>query len=195
MMRKFSCALWLTGSLVGCSTDPVEAPYYAELSEFEDVKVSWESCDIDIQTGELTNPNCRPSNPVVLRLQAHVYNPATMVPLNNVRVRWSSGWGEVYLLPPEVLQQVEYPSGDQEGGTEWGEVADQNNEVWAEFSGRFAGDYRPVYHEGYTDDGGTSSVWAWVQSMPVDETGKAMETSISVAIAPMVRIINLQTSQ
>ena len=172
--------------LPACSTGPIDATFNYELVEFEDLAVPWTGCTIDQQTGQQTNPNCELSDPVIFRLDARVRDTNTEIPGNNIRVWFTSPYNDIYLLPQEVLEAINVPSGG-----DWDQVIDRG-EVWAEFSGRFDGNYRPNYHEGWTDRRGVASVWVWVNSMPLDETGIALQSELHVSIASDVAIMRLQ---
>ncbi len=168
-----------------CSTGPVDATFRHELVAFEDIKISWQGCALDTETGAQTVPNCQNSSPVILRLDARVRDTETDLPVNNVRVWFNSGYELIYLLPQEVLEAIEVPI--TEG---WDEVLGRG-EVWAEFAGTFEGDYRPTYHETSTDQNGLATVWLYIQEMPRGPAGIAVEGSVMVSIASDVQILKL----
>lgn len=192
-MRPTTAASMLFAALAGCSSAPVEAPYYARLVVPEEVSVSWIGCELDTDTGLPTNPQCENSPPIAIRTSVRVINDADDVPMNNVRVYFNSGFSNIYLLPQEVMLAVETP--DEAGGDgadEWGNVSE---EVWAEFASQYAGDYRPTYHEGFTDSVGNAMVWLWIDEMPRDTSGKAVETEIGVSIASEAKVIKLTPAE
>ncbi|MCO4770332.1 MAG: hypothetical protein KDA24_09910 [Deltaproteobacteria bacterium] len=172
--------------LPACSTGPVDATFQYEIIDFEDVQVPWVGCTIDPTTGQLTNPSCQPSPPVIFRLDARVRNEDSEIPANNIRTWFTSTYSDIYLLPQEVLEAINIPSGG-----DWDTVTNRG-EIWAEFSGRFDGNYRPTYHEGWTDKRGMASVWVFVNSMPTDESGGVIESAIQIGIASDSAFIRLQ---
>lgn len=183
----FALALTLF-ALPACSTGPVDATASMEIVQFEDLKVAWQGCSLDAETGEQENPNCRNSNPLIVRVDARVRDIDTELPVNNVRVWFNSTYELIYLLPQEVLEAIEVPV--TEG---WDEVL-ARGEVWAEFAGTFEGDYRPTYHESWTDSNGMASVWLYIQEMPRNETGRSVESSIAISIATDVQYLKLAPS-
>ncbi len=170
---------------VACDAGPWDAPPNSEIVDIEDIQVSWTGCSIDQTTGELQNPGCEQSPPVIFRLDALVRNETTLSPLNNIRIWYTSGYKNIYLLPQEVLEAVTTPESPR-----WADVAG-DGEIFAEFAGTFEGDYRPTYYEGWTDNQGVSTVWIWIDSMPLDETGKAKESGIIVSIGAETEIVSL----
>ena len=179
--------------LSGCVSAPVDAPYYARILEWEeDLEVPWVGCRRAQDTGELQNPNCTESDPVIIRLDARVYDDRTLLPMNNVRIWFTSPHREIYLLPQEVLEAIELPTDPDSG---WTTATQDQQELWAEFAGTFEDDYRPTYHEGYTDRSGMATVWIYVERMPIDEQGQALETQITVSIASHTQVVALKTSE
>jgi hypothetical protein len=174
--------------LPACSTGPIDATFNYELTEFEDLTIPWRGCQIDATTGLQQNPNCAVSDPVIFRLDARVRDANSLVPANNIRTWFTSPYNDIYLFPQEVLEAIQVPSGG-----DWDQVIDRG-EIWAEFSGRFDGNYRPNYHEGWTDRRGVASVWVWVNSMPRQETGAATQTELHVSIASDTAIVRLQSA-
>ncbi len=194
MIRLLACAGFTAlFVLSGCVSAPVDAPYYARIQEFEDTEVPWIGCRRDQNTGELQNPNCLVSDPVIFRLDARVYDTRSLLPMNNVRIWFSSPFNRIYLLPQEVLEAIELPPDDPDSG--WTSATQDQQELWAEFAGTFEDDYRPTYHEGYTDGSGNATVWIYVESMPIDEQGQAVETAISVGIASHTTIATLTSAE
>ncbi|GEM_PF-1629571 len=194
MTRLFAFAGFTTlFVLSGCVSAPVDAPYYARIGEFEDTEVPWVGCRLDQNTGELENPNCLPSDPVILRMDARVYDDRNNLPMNNVRIWFTSPYNRIYLLPQEVLEAIELPPDDPDSG--WTTATQDQQELWAEFAGTFEDDYRPTYHEGYTDGNGVATVWIFVEAMPTDVQGQAVETNIGVGIASHNVAATLATSE
>lgn len=192
MMRTALASLLVLAGAAGCSTEPVEAPYYSDLLVPEEIGISWFGCEIEVETGLPTNPFCENSDPVVVRLTVRVIEEESEIPMNNIRVYFNSGFSSIYLLPTEVLRAVEVPSDGDDGEDEWGRVSE---EVWAEFAAQYAGDYRPTYHEGFTDSSGNAEVWLWVDEMPRDSTGKAVEAEIGVSTAADFQVISLTPAE
>lgn len=172
--------------LPACSTGPVDATFNYELMDMEDLIVPWVGCQIDQTTGQQLNPNCQVSDPVIFRLDARVRDTDTQTPGNNIRVWFTSTYGDIYLLPQEVLEAINVPSGG-----DWDTVIDRG-EIWAEFSGRFDGNYRPTYHEGWTDSRGVASVWVFVNTMATNEQGGVIQSQIQVNIASDSNSVLLQ---
>ena len=189
MIAKKLILLGAAVALPACSSGPVDATYNLELVPFEDLQMPWTGCEVDSETGELNNPNCRVSDPVIFRLDARVRDGDTLVPANNIRVWFTSPFNQIFLLPQEVLEAIEVPTTER-----WNDVLDRG-EIWAEFSGNYEGDYRPTYHETWTDRRGMASVWVWVDSMPVDATGKALAADLQVSIASDIEVLKMATAQ
>ena len=167
-------------ALSGCNAGPWDAPPGRILDDEEDFKVSWFGCQIDPLTFQPLDPNCdldQPSPPVIIPFSIGVTDEETTTPVNNIWVRVSSGFKDVYLLPQEVIEAVALPDTEN-----WQDVA-ASGEVWAEFSGSFEGDYRPTFVETWTDNNGQVDFWIWVDKMPVDPvSGQAVETSVLIDI-------------
>jgi hypothetical protein len=194
MIRLLACTGFATLLLLGgCVSAPVDAPYYARIAEFEDTEVPWQGCRRDQNTGELQNPNCLQSNPVIFRMDARVFDARTELPMNNVRIWFTSPFNRIYLLPQEVLEAIELPESNPDSG--WTVATEDQQELWAEFAGTFEDDYRPTYHEGYTDNNGTATVWVFVEEMPLNEQGLALETGIGVGIASMTTLAPLKATE
>ena len=186
---KFAAAL--LSSLVavvflsGCYAGPWDAPPFAVIQDTEDLNVSWSGCRLNQTDGLPTNPLCEPSPPVILRFDARVEDERTGDPLNNVRSWFTSGYSKIYLLPQEVLEAVDVPETDR-----W-EALVAEGEIFAEFSEGFDGDYKPTYHETWTDSIGVASVWIFVEEMPTDDTGTAKESGIIVSIGADTQVVKL----
>jgi len=178
----------LLGFLLGCDAGPWDAPPYAEISEIEDINVSWTSCRLDPLTGLPQTPGCEPDPPVILPLNIMVRDARYSSPLNNVKIWYSSGYHKIYLLPQEVLEAVELPETDR-----WAYLAERGD-VFAEFSGAFDGDYKPTFYEGWTDANGLSSVWVYIEEMPTDDTGQARESGILISIGVDTLTVKLGVS-
>ena len=151
MSRYFALmtAVLSLGFLMACDPGPWDAPPFAEIDDIEDIQVPWTACRIDPLTGNTSTPGCENDPPVILPLNVLVRNARTQEPLNNVRIWYASGYHLIYLLPQEVLEAVDLP------GTERWEYLEERGDVFAEFSGSFDGDYRPTYHEGWTNSNDT----------------------------------------
>ena len=175
--------------LAGCDNGPWEAPYGSVLEEIDSVQVAWFGCQIDPTTGEAMNPTCdleNPSPPVILPLTALVYDEELEVPVNNVWVRVTSGYRDIYILPQEVIEAIALPDTDN-----WSDIA-QTEEVWAEFSGTWEGEYKPTFLETWTDNNGQADFWVWVERMPLDPaSGQAKQTSIMVDIGVDFMVIDM----
>jgi len=184
------CGLALCVAVTSCANGPWPAPPGAEIGELVDIKVAWFACQVDPLTGIPLNENCdieQPSPPVIFPLTIYVQDGNTEDPINNIWVEVTSGFHDVYLLPQEVIEAVIYPDTDR-----WQDVAG-SDEIWAQFSGSFEGDYKPTYLQTYTDNNGLAKLWVWVQRMPVDsQSGQAKESSILVDIGVDSAVINLQ---
>ena len=172
--------------LPACATGPVDATYNYEIVEMDDFQLPWTGCLLDQQTGQPLNPECEPSPPVIVRLDARVRDSLTNIPANNVRIWFNSAYSDAYLLPPEVLEAIEIPSGGN-----WDTVTNQG-EVWAEFSGTWDGNYRPTYFEGWTDKNGLASAFLFVNTMPTNPTGQPIQMTVTVSTASDTEIILFQ---
>lgn len=164
----------------GCNAGPWDAPPGSVISDVEDVKVAWFGCVLNPETGEAQSPNCdinQPSPPVIFPYRVAITNEDTELPVNNVWVRASSGFADIYILPQEVIEALALPDTEN-----WNEIA-ESGEVWAQFSGDFEGDYRPTFLETWTDNNGQIDFWVWVQKLPVDpQSGQAKESGIMLDI-------------
>ncbi|MCP4869318.1 MAG: hypothetical protein GY898_11435 [Proteobacteria bacterium] len=192
MKQKLSLLSAVTGCLfvASCANGPWQAPPGTAIGEIEDIKVAWFACPVDPITGAALNPSCnleQPSPPVIFPLTIYLVNEDTESPVNNVWVEITSGFEDVYLLPQEVIEAVIYPDTEN-----WQDVA-TSDEIWAQFSGTFEGDYRPTYLQTYTDQYGMAKLWVWVQRMPIDtQAGTAKESSILIDIGVARTVITLQ---
>ena len=192
MKQKLSllCGLVVCLSVASCANGPWQAPPGTVINEVEDVKVAWFACQIDPLTGQPLDQNCnleQPSPPVIFPLTIYLTNEDTEEPVNNVWVEVTSGFEDIYLLPQEVIEAVIYPDTEN-----WQEVA-ASDEIWAQFSGTFEGDYRPTYLQTSTDNNGLAKLWVWVQRMPVDtQAGQAKESSIMIDIGVQRTIVTMQ---
>ncbi len=190
MSRYFALmtAVLSLGFLMACDPGPWDAPPFAEIDDIEDIQVPWTACRIDPLTGNTSTPGCENDPPVILPLNVLVRNARTQEPLNNVRIWYASGYHLIYLLPQEVLEAVDLP------GTERWEYLEERGDVFAEFSGSFDGDYRPTYHEGWTNSNGISTIWLYVEEMPTDDAGQAKESGIVVSIGVDTVVVKLGTA-
>ncbi len=187
MFSKKLLTLAFAGLLLpACSTGPVDATYNYELAEFEDFQVPWTGCLLDQQTGQPLNPECEVAPPVIMRLDARVRDRNTQIPGNNVRIWFNSTYSDAYLLPQEVLEAINVPS----GGT-WDGVTDRG-EVFAEFSGTWDGNYRPTYYEGWTDKNGLASVFLFINTMPTDPSGQPLQMAVTVSTASDTAVVLFQ---
>lgn len=173
----------------GCDTGPWDAPPGSEIQETEDLRVPWFGCLTDPATGQSQTPDCQDSNPVQIPVTIQVLDGNSSLPLNNIRIAFTSGYGEVLLLPQEVIEALAVP----EGGS-WDQVV-ADGEIWAEFTGTWDGDYRPTYYETWTDNQGLARFWVWVEAMPKDATGTAKDSFILADIGVHQTIIKLTSSQ
>ena len=189
MNAKMLLVLGVAGMLGGCVAGPIDATYNLELAPFEDVAVPWFGCARDTSTGELQNPNCRPSDPVIFRFDARVRDAETQLPQNSIRVWMTSPYSRIFLLPQEVLEAINVPNTEN-----WADVMNRG-EIWAEFSGNYEGDYRPTYLETWTDNRGLATVWVWIDEMPLNASGQATAAEIQVSIASDTELLKLTAGQ
>lgn len=184
------CSVLAVILLAGCDSGPWEAPPGTMIQEIDSFQVSWFGCQLDPLTGESLSPGCdieQPSPPVVFPMTINLYNEESGVPVNNVWVRVSSGFHDIYLLPQEVIEAIALPDTDN-----WSDIAN-TDEVWAEFSGTWEGDYKPTFVETWTDNYGQAEVWVWIQKMPLDPaSGQAKQSSIMIDIGVDLMVIELQ---
>ncbi|MEE2829300.1 MAG: hypothetical protein VX498_08940 [Myxococcota bacterium] len=191
-MRQYATSLIALSLLVvssACDTGPWDAPPGSEIAEVEDIEVSWFGCLLDPVTGAQQNPNCEISPPVQIPVTVLVQNATTLVPLNNIRITFTSGFTDVYLLPQEVIEAIALPDTES-----WAAIM-SNGEIWAEFSGQWEGDYRPTYYETWTDNNGLAEFWVWVERMPQDPTGLPKETFVRADIGVHHTFISLTSAQ
>jgi hypothetical protein len=160
-------------ALTGCATGPFDAPPTAQFSEVLDVQVPWFGCPVDQATG-LVDPNCVPSDPVIFPLSIYVTDSDTELPVNNIRVTFTSLWNDIYVMPQSIIEAVVIPD------TESWSTLQSGGEVFAEFSGDYEGDYKPTFHDTWTDSAGRARTWVFVETMPVNVTGQPSEASILV---------------
>ncbi len=174
-------------ALTGCATGPFDAPPGAEFSDVDDLQIPWFGCLIDIQTG-LPNPNCRNSDPVVFPLSVWVTDSVSTLPINNVRVTFTSFWSGIYVMPQSVIEAVSLPE------TEGWSTLSGGGEVFAEFSGEYEGGYEPTYHDTWTDSTGRARTWVVIETMPQDATGMVTQSGILVDMGVESFVVNLQAS-
>ena len=176
--------------LAGCDNGPWDAPPNAKIQEVDAFQVSWFGCQTDPITGEPLNENCdleQPSPPVIFPLTLSVYDEETGTPINNVWMRVTSGFQDIYLLPQEVIEAIALPDTEN-----WSDIG-ASEEVWAQFSGTWEGDYKPTFLETWTDNNGQADLWVWIQRMPLDPaSGQAKQSSIMVDIGTDLMLIELQ---
>lgn len=176
--------------LAGCDSGPWDAPAGTVIQEIDSFQVSWFGCQVDPATGEALNPTCdleQPSPPVIFPITINVFDEETEWPVNNVWVRISSGFKDIYLLPQEVIEAIALPDTEN-----WSDI-EATEEVWAEFSGTWEGDYKPTFLETWSDNNGQAQVWVWVQMMPLDPaSGQAKQSSVMVDIGVDMMLIDLQ---
>jgi hypothetical protein len=179
--------------LAGCDNGPWAAPPGSVIQEIDAYQISWFGCQVDPLTGEPLSAACdieQPSPPVIFPLTLNVYDEVTEYPVNNVWLRVTSGYADIYLLPQEVIEALALP--DTENWSDIGATA----EVWAQFSGTWEGDYAPTFLETWTDNYGQAELWVWVQKMPLDPaSGQAKQSSIMVDIGTDQMVIELQAGQ
>ena len=174
--------------VMGCDAGPWEAPPYAEISDIEDINVSWTACRLDPLTGGPMTPGCENDPPVILPLNIMVRDARNGSPLNNVKIWYASGYHKIYVLPQEVLEAIDLPDTDR-----WAYLTDRGD-IFAEFSGSLDGDYRPTYHEGWTNANGLSSVWLYIEEMPTDDGGQIMESGVMISIGVDTLAVKLGTA-
>lgn len=186
-MRLLLIPTMLMFALTGCATGPYDAPPTAEFGEIQDIIVPWFACLLDEETG-LPDPNCVPSDPVIFPLNVTVIDSSTKLPINNVRVTFTSLWPEVYVMPQSVLEAVVLPE------TENWQQLETGGEVFAQFSGDFEGDYRPTYHDTWTDQSGRARTWVYVDTMPTDAVGQVVESTIIIDMGLQALPFKLQSA-
>lgn len=159
--------------LSGCATGPFDAPPSATFSDVEDIIVPWFGCTIDDVTG-LPDPECRESDPVIFPLSIYVEDEDTNLPINDVRVTFTSLWGDIYVMPQSVIEAVVLPNSER-----WSDV-DAGGEVFAQFSGQYEENYQPTFHDTWTDAAGRARTWVFIERMPQDEAGQVVESTILI---------------
>jgi len=173
----------------GCDTGPWDAPPGSEIQDIDDLRVPWFGCLQDPTTGANQAENCQDSGPVQIPVTIQVLDGNSSLPLNNIRIAFTSGYNDILLLPQEVIEALAVP----EGGS-WDQVV-SDGEIWAEFTGEWDGDYRPTYYETWTDNQGLARFWIWVEAMPKDATGTAKDSFVLADIGVHQAIIKLTSSQ
>jgi hypothetical protein len=185
-MRYFLALL--SFGLLGCNTGPMVAPPGSQLSDPPQVQVSWFGCPVDPQTGIQINPNCQYSPPLIMPISMRVTDEDEL-PVNNVRISFASGFNDIYLLPQEVVEAIEFPDTPN-----WQAVAAEGR-VFAEFTGQFEGGYGATYYEGWTDRSGAARVWMFINSMPIDPAnGQSAGGSIMVDIGVDQEVILIESA-
>lgn len=180
--------LLAAGGLLGGCQGPYPAPANAEFADLEDLEVPWYACLRDPTTGEKLNPTCEDPRPIAIRLDAFVHDPETGYGYNNVRVSFSSGYNDIFVLPAQAMPQLDYP--DTQG---WQNIppedvyADfQDDKGWEDTVG-----YGSTYAEVATDSQGVASVFVWVEGMPVDEAGQVGGAAIFISSGVETKRIKL----
>ena len=101
--------------LAGCDNGPWAAPPGSVIQEIDAYQISWFGCQVDPLTGEPLSAACdieQPSPPVIFPLTLNVYDEVTEYPVNNVWLRVTSGYADIYLLPQEVIEALARPDGE-----------------------------------------------------------------------------------
>lgn len=173
--------------LSGCATGPFDAPPSAKFGDVEDIIVPWFSCPINETSGEVEE-GCAESDAVIFPLSIFVLDKDTDLPINNVRVTFTSLFKDIYVMPQSVIEAVVLPESER-----WSDVA-AGGEVFAQFSGNFEGDYRPTFHDTWTDGAGRARTWVVVQRMPTDAVGQVVESTIIIDMGIETLAFKLQSS-
>ncbi len=174
-------------ALSGCATGPFDAPPTAVFGDTEDLTVPWFGCVIDEDTG-LPSDTCFDSDPVVFPLSIYVTDETTDLPINNIRVTFTSMWPDIYVMPQSVIEAVVIPDTEN-----WSTVAN-GGEVFAQFSGDFEGGYKPTFHDTWTDSAGRARTWVFIERMPQDTTGQVVESTILVDMGVETLAVKLQSA-
>jgi len=188
MMNKLAPLLSLVVFAgVGCTNGPIFAPPGATVQPPEPPPIAWRNCLLDPLTGGVVALGCENPDPMLISMTSVALDGTTQLPLNNVRMSYTSGYSGIYLLPQEVVEAVEIPDTPN-----WQRLAGDGR-LFAEFTYRFEGDYRPTYFETGTNRVGAGRVWVFINEMPFDPgTGQAAGTSIVVDIYTESALIQLQ---
>lgn len=170
----------LLATLTGCMNNPLKAPATAVI---ESTIQSY-----DIEWGESYN-GVNDGIGAVVFFDFWVYDSQDDMPLENIEVEVFSSLDGVYVLPPEALRLVDYPSipegysvadceddnGNFDNATyEWcGWVYDTITGQYYEFGSDYADNdesgesYNPTYMIDATDDRGLVRAWIYVDRLPL----------------------------
>ena len=181
-------SLLMTPLLTGTGCVPstgVEAPYYAEIIAPEQINIAWHK-DYNDQGDGIG---------ALLLLDFLVYNSEDGVPMDNIQVEVTSGYGGVYLVPKTAVKTVSYPDEpedydacDVDGDGQIDDDAPDNCSWWLDTSGNryfqlgadFADSYRPTYMVGATDEHGVLRLYAYVDKLPAENEEESSFASVTV---------------
>lgn len=167
----------LLATLTGCMNNPLHAPASAAIEAPSSVELAWVESVNGLNDGY----------GAVILGDFYVYDTEDDLPLQNIEVEVISNSSGVYLLPPEALQVVDYPSipegystddcVDDDGNFsseeyEWcGWVYDTVSGSYYEFGTGYAdndGDgeaFNPTYMLGATDRYGLLRIYVYVDAL------------------------------
>ena len=124
-------------------------------------------CSRRIENIQLQAPQCLPGvsyAPFVVKMSAAVFLEEEDVPLNNVRVEWTTSHPDyMYLLPEAAIQVVSPPESANPDAPD--PFLDQNGDpAYFQFEGGYTGGFAPSYYIGATDRFGVSSAWFFLNT-------------------------------
>jgi hypothetical protein len=171
-------------TLVACVTEPVGAPYGAQVVVPDSPTYALEAAYATAGdgAGQLYFGTIMVLGP------AQFGGGATDVPLNNIRVNLVSNWTGAYLVPEGAVKSVNDLDEACEGGASTDESCaawyDTEGERYFELSGEYEAvdDIRPTYLQAVTDNRGLLNFYVFVDSAPSDSDGTSMPFSVYVDI-------------
>jgi hypothetical protein len=169
---------------LACATGPFGAP------EGSTIEVS-----ANLASGEyvMDSAYTDPADGVGLLIKefALVQLPATSnvssLPGNNILVEITSGYSGAYVLPESAVNTVDDYATECEGDlsedcAKW--FYDVGSQTYVEFAGDYAdlGGFRPTYLAGETDGRGILDFYVFIDGVPLDEEGGAIDISYFASI-------------
>jgi hypothetical protein len=109
------------------------------------------------------------------------------LPGNNILVEITSGYSGAYVLPESAVNTVDDYATECEGDlsedcAKW--FYDVGSQTYVEFAGDYAdlGGFRPTYLAGETDGRGILDFYVFIDGVPLDEEGGAIDISYFASI-------------
>lgn len=164
-------------ALIGCSSEPVTAPFGSSVGVPDDIEFSFDNAYVAAGDGVGS----------MFFGRVNVVDP-NGYPLNNVRVEVFSGWTGAYLIPEGAVTIIDDYETDCVGTGEddpCHAYFDVEGEQYVEFSGDYEdiGDFRPTFMSAPTDEHGNLMVYVFVDTVPITSDGEGAPIPIYVDIA------------